>query len=213
MDFDATQWLADHENDPLKALKALQAKRDEEGKDAARARRQRDEAKQERDALKDQLADSEKRTAPEGATVLTGDDATAWQTFKERGGLKAFDDAEQVKNERDALQREASISKAALALGKPQDALAEILEGKTLSTRTVKGEDGKEAEQWGIGEGEAFKPLSEMRSIQLLGSAEPAPKPAPAPLPTGQRGGASQPGGIAREQNKRAASHLRPKTN
>ncbi len=188
MTFNATEYLAEHGGDALKALDALAAKRDEEGKDAARARRQRDEAKSERDALRDQLTDAEKRAAPEGATVLTGDDATAWQTFKERGGLKAFDEAEQVKQERDTLKRQADLTEAAQALGKPADALAEILEGKTLEKRTVKAQDGSESEQWGIPQGDTFKPLSELRSIQLLGTAQPD-KPAPAPLPTGQRGG------------------------
>jgi len=192
MTFNATEYLAEHGGDALKALDALAAKRDEEGKDAARARRQRDEAKSERDALRDQLTDAEKRAAPDGATVLTGDDAAAWQTFKERGGLKAFDEAEQVKQERDALKRQADLTEAAQALGKPADALAEILEGKTLEKRTVKAQDGSESEQWGIPQGDTFKPLSELKSIQLLGTAQPD-KPTPAPLPTGQRGGNAKP--------------------
>ena len=192
MDFDAKQWLESHDNDPEKALSALARKWNDEGKAAARARTQRDEAKSERDALRDQLADAEKRAAPDGATVLTGDDAAAWQTFKERGGLKAFDEAEQVKQERDALKRQADLTEAAQALGKPADALAEILEGKTLEKRTVKAQDGTESEQWGIPQGDTFKPLAELRSIQLLGTAQPD-KPAPAPLPTGQRGGNAKP--------------------
>ncbi len=192
MDFDANQWLQDHENDPVKALNAMKAKWDAEGKAAALARRQRDDAKGERDGLQDKLTEAEKRSAPEGATVLTGDDATAWQTFKGRGGLKVFDEAEQVKKERDELQREQAITKAALALGKPQDALAEILEGKTLTSRPVKAEDGKESQEWGIGEGDKFKPLSEMRSIQLLGTAE-KPAEQPKAAPTGVVGGKNAP--------------------
>lgn len=189
MEFDAAQWLTDHENDPEKALSALARKWNDEGKAAERARRQRDEVTKERDAARDSLTDAEKRAAPEGSTVLTGDDATAWQTFKERGGLTAFDEAEQVKKERDDLKRQAALTEAAAALGKPSDALAEIVGDKPLSVRTVKGEDGKDVEQWVIGEGENAKPLAEMKSIQLLGAAQPD-KPAPAPLPTGQRGGA-----------------------
>lgn len=84
------------------------------------------------------------------------------------------------------------LAQAATALGKPADALAEILEGKTLEKRTVKAADGTESEQWGIPTGDTFKPLSDLKSIQLLGTAQPD-RPQPAPLPTGQRGGAHQP--------------------
>jgi len=106
--------------------------------------------------------------------------------------------AEHVKPVKDAagraleLERKVSLTEAATALGKPADALAEILEGKTLEKRTVKATDGSESEQWGIPQGDTFKPLSELRSIQLLGTAQPD-KPAPAPLPTGQRGGNAKP--------------------
>lgn len=193
MTFNPQEYLAEHGGDALKALEALATKRDEEGKDAARARRQRDEAKQERDALKDQLTDLEKRAVPEGATVLTGADATAWQTFTERGGLTAFEEADEAKKERDALKRERDLTAAAQALGKPADALAEILDGKTLSSRT-EDRDGQQVSVWGIGEGDAFKPLSDLKAVQYLASAPTeAPKPAPAPLPLGGAGGKPQP--------------------
>lgn len=114
------------------------------------------------------------------------------------GDERAAAIAEHVKPVKDAagraleLERKVSITEAAQALGKPADALAEILEGKTLEKRTVKGADGGESEQWGILQGDTFRPLSELRSIQLLAPAQPD-KPAPAPLPTGQRGGNARP--------------------
>lgn len=208
MTFNAQNFLDQHDGDALKALEALATKRDEEGKDAARARRQRDEAKQERDALKDQLTDLEKRAVPEGATVLTGADATAWQTFTERGGLTAFDEADEAKKERDALKRDRDLDSAAKVLNKPKDALAEILEGKTLTAQKGKAEDGTEVDVWGIGEGDAFKPLSDLKAVQYLASEPTAPpKTAPAPLPLGGAGGKPQPktaDQIAAEKRSRA---------
>ena len=94
--------------------------------------------------------------------------------------------AEHVRPVRDAagraleLERKVSLTEAAAALGKPADALAEILEGKTLEKRTVKAQDGSESEQWGIPQGDTFKPLSELRSIQLLGSDAPTEPARPA---------------------------------
>lgn len=194
MTFNAQNFLDQHDGDALKALDALADKWNSEGKAAATARAKRDAVEKERDDLKLQLAEVEKRAVPEGATVLTGADATAWQTFTERGGLTAFDEADDAKKERDALKRDRDLDSAAKVLNKPKDALAEILEGKTLTAQKGKAEDGTEVDVWGIGEGDAFKPLSDLKAVQYLASAptEP-PKPPPAPLPLGGAGGKPQP--------------------
>ncbi|EYB69056.1 hypothetical protein DEIPH_ctg011orf0021 [Deinococcus phoenicis] len=86
----------------------------------------------------------------------------------------------------------ADLQDAAAFAGKPVEALADYLEGKTWGRRTVKAEDGSEREEWGIGEGEKFKPLTAVPGLQAIASVQPD-KPAPAPLPTGQRGGTPKP--------------------
>lgn len=82
----------------------------------------------------------------------------------------------------------ADLQDAAAFAGKPVDALADYLEGKTWGKRIVKGEDGQEREVWGIGDGDNFKPLTDVPALRAIAPAQPD-KPAPAPLPTGQRGG------------------------
>lgn len=193
MTFNAQAWLDSHDADPLKALESLAAKRDEEGKDAARARRQRDKVEGERDALTERLADAEKRAAPEGATVLTGDDATAWQTFNERGGLSAFEEAAQAKTERDILLQERVLDNAAKFAGVDRTDLAEFLGDRKPVSRQVK--DGEnEVEVYGLGEGDAWKPLTEFKAVQALASAPAQPAQPPAkPLPTGGAGQKAEP--------------------
>ena len=88
-----------------------------------------------------------------------------------------------------ALQERAAradLQDAAAALGKPVDALADYLEGKQWGVQAVKAQDGTEAQVWGIGTGEAFKPLADLPGVQAIGAVTPQPKPT---LPTTQKGG------------------------
>ena len=85
--------------------------------------------------------------------------------------------------------RRADLQDAAAYAGKPVDALADYLEGKVWGKRTVTAEDGSEREEWGIGEGEAFRPLTEVPALRAIAPA--AEKASPVPLPTGQRGGSA----------------------
>lgn len=101
-----------------------------------------------------------------------------------------------------ALQTDAyegRLTLMAQATGKDREALREVLDGKTVELRKVKGEDGTEQDVWGIPQGDAFKPLTELRSIQLLGTPTPE-KPTPAPLPTTQRGGTAAPRTLTDEE-------------
>ena len=81
--------------------------------------------------------------------------------------------------------RRADLQDAATALGKPVDALADYLEGKPWGAQTVKGQDGTEAQVWGIGSGDAFKPLADLPGVQAIGAVTPQPKPT---LPTTTKG-------------------------
>lgn len=172
----------------------------EDAQAALRKVRKADAAKRVKiDALEEQLEAGEAKLAALTAYEALGtpDDlkarlaaGDAASKALEESGVSLEELPARIKEAKEAatLRRERDLDKAAASLGKPSDALAEIVGDKPLSVRTVKGEDGKEVEQWLIGEGDAAKPLAEMKSIQLLGAAQPD-KPAPAPLPTGQRGG------------------------
>lgn len=84
---------------------------------------------------------------------------------------------------------EGQLTLMAQAVNKDREALREVLDGKPVELRKVT-QDGQETEVWGIAQGDEFKPLTELRSVQLLGSAEPpAPtRPAyPAQVVTGSK--------------------------
>lgn len=190
----------------LSALREARADAAKQRTKAKAAQESLDAMTAERDALQGKLTEAE-----EGADALTalleevqeraGLDLSGLEAAKSEKEIQAALDAafepltalKTQAQESATLRRERDLTQAAQALGKPADALAEILEGKALEKRTVKAQDGSESEQWGIPQGDTFKPLSELRSIQLLGTAAQPDKPAPAPLPTGQRGGNAKP--------------------
>lgn len=70
------------------------------------------------------------------------------------------------------------------------DDLNDYLGNRQPVRRKVKAEDGTESEVAGIGEGDAWRPLSEVKAIQALAGATTttAAKPEPKPLPVGGAG-------------------------
>ena len=184
MTFNPADFLAQHAS-PEAALNALNAQlqeaqegRDREGRAAQAARRERDAARSELDTAREELRTAQQNAAPEGAVVLTGEDATAWQSITERGGLTAWDADRAAAETGRAAQRALDLQAAATALGKPAEALADYLEGKQWGSRT-ETRDGQTVTVYGVGEGDAFKPLSDLPGVQAIqGSApEPAPRP------------------------------------
>jgi len=183
--FNPEQFLAQHNGDPLAALRALedqrheaQEGRDREGRAAQNARRERDTARSELDTAREELRTAQERTAPEGAVVLTGEDATAWHAFTERGGLTAWDADRTAADAGREAQRNLDLQAAAAWTGKPVEALRDYLEGKQWTSRTVQV-DGQPVTEYGIGEGESFRPLTELPGVQAIqGAATPPARPA-----------------------------------
>lgn len=77
---------------------------------------------------------------------------------------------------------------AASRLGLSLEDLSEVL-GERQPVRQTVQRDGKEVEVFGIGEGDAFKPLDEMRAVQALRSAEHKPEPQRQQFPAQATGG------------------------
>lgn len=175
----AQQYLAQHP-DPEAALIALEAQREEaqegrdrEGRAAVTARTQRDSARSELDTAREEVRAAQQRVAPEGAVVLTADDATAWQTAQQyQGGLsQALSDATEGRN----AARSLTVNRAAAALNVPEADLTDFL-GDRLPVVQSRQQDGQTIEVYGLGEGDAFRPLAEIGAIRALqGTQEAAP--------------------------------------
>jgi hypothetical protein len=101
--------------------------------------------------LKGQLVELEKKTPGEGTVILTGDDATEWNSFKELGkkveevktGLAKSEELQGELNKRD---RSALIANAAKEAGYNSSVLTELVEARGLTVEMkdieVKAEDG-----------------------------------------------------------------------
>jgi hypothetical protein len=209
--------LEQHGGDALKALEALdkdaQKRIDDEGQAAARARRQRDEARAERDKERDELLDLRARVPQDGAVILTGDDATTWQGIQEKGGAEWLTTRLTAAETADGLNRQLTAQRATQALGVPEDDLTEWLAGRELTTTTAQ-EDGQDVTVYGVQVDGAFKPLTEFKTFTaLLGEGSGQRSSGGGSFIDQRSGGRAKTDGIAREQNKRGASHLRPKEN
>ena len=184
MTFNAAEFLATHGGSAEAALAALhrqleeaQEGRDREGRAAQTARRERDAARSELDTAREAARAAESRAAPEGAVILTGEDATAWQQLQERGGLTAWDQDRTAAQQARETARALAVTRAATHLGIPEDALLEFLGDRApvVQRRTV---DGQEVDVYGLGDGESFRPLAESSVIRALkGSSAPVPTP------------------------------------
>lgn len=179
MKFDAAAFLAQHKDDPIAALNALEAMREEaqtgrdkEGQAAATARKQRDDAKSELAAAQDQLAEAKKTAVPEGAVVLTGEDATVWQSITEKGGRDYLTARLTRAEEADGLESKNLKIQASLALGRSQEHLDEWLGGRGPLTVQTEKKDGKEVPVYGITVKEdgkdVFKPLDSFATFNAL---------------------------------------------
>lgn len=117
-------------------------------------RQKRRDLKIELDALKkDHESLTQQRTVQEGETVLSGDDAKAWELFKEQGGLEAFQSATQ---ELSSLKRDKQLSDVAAVMGWSPKVLTRIGGDLEYEIKT----DGKEPTVL-VKDGDSFKPLSE----------------------------------------------------
>lgn len=190
MSFDAAAHLAQH-GTPEAALNALhrqyeeaQEARDREGRAAQAARRERDAARSELDTAREALRVAEGRAAPEGAVILSAEDAAAWRQVQERGGLSAWDEDRAAAEQGRATERALTVNRAAASLGIPESDLSDYLGDRVPVART-REVDGQTVTDYGLGEGDAFRPLSEVRALQALRGKDPQP-PAPIPAPTQQ---------------------------
>ncbi|GHG37473.1 hypothetical protein GCM10017784_34800 [Deinococcus indicus] len=211
--------LEQHGGDALKALEALdkdaQKRIDDEGQAAARARRQRDEARTERDKERDELLDLRARVPQDGAVILTGDDATTWQGIQEKGGAQWLTARLTAAETADSLNRQLVTQRATQTLGVPEDVMTEWLAGRELATTTAQ-EDGQDVTVYGVQVDGQFKPLTEFKTFTaLLGEEGDQNRDGSGRSFIDQRSGGKRPStdGIAKAQNARGASHLRPKEN
>lgn len=177
MTFNAQQFLDQHGGDALAALAALEAQRseaqegrDREGRAAQAARRERDSARSELDTAREELRTAQQNAAPEGAVVLTGEDAQFWQAQQGREHLQQrisrADDA-------DRLERTVTLQRAASASGLTEAELSEWLGERQLTSGKAKDKDGKDVDAYGLtvkGEDgkDVFKPLTEFPTFQKL---------------------------------------------
>ena len=89
----------------------------------------------------------------------------------------------------DELEATVARTKAAQAVGVPEDALGEWLGDRKPVLGKVKDAEGKELEVYGLGSGESFKPLSSFSTLAALkGTGTPAPVTPPAAAFTGVGG-------------------------
>lgn len=164
--FDAQQFLDEHSGDPLAALKALAADRDSnltgrnaEGQSAARARRERDEARARAQQLEEDNKALTARVPAEGAVSLTADEATTWQQVQERGGLTAWDADRTSAQEGQQARQQALALRLAAAQGWDATKTQKLLGGRTLTEQPVE-RDGQQVSVIGFQQGEAFTDAS-----------------------------------------------------
>lgn len=130
------------------------------------AKRLRDEARNRRIKLRQlehQLATQQERVAPEGAVILTGDDATTYTAYQALGKpdeLKTrLGERDQFQGELTTLRRDALLRDVAQAAGFKPTVLKTLGGDREYEFREVEV-DGKPVKQPFIKDGEEFKPLS-----------------------------------------------------
>lgn len=171
--------------DPTKAFKEALAAMDSET--ASLARRIFDD----NEKLKGELAELRKKVPGEGAVVLAGDLAKAWEGYQ---ALGKPEEIQALKTERDELSaykagviREREVAKAAQALGYDAEVLAGLPGFAELKVvfKPVKGKDGKEIETphlaWTDAEGKEQEQTLEAAVAARWAKFAPALKATPAP--------------------------------
>ena len=146
----------------------------------------------ERDALQGQVTTYEAHGTPEqiGAQLATltaalGGLEKAGIDVKDPAALGSFLESLPARLERagkaDELEVAVARTKAAQAVGVPEDSLNEWLGDRKPTLGKVKDAAGVEMEVYGIGSGESFKPLSGFSTLAALkGQTIPAPAVLPA---------------------------------
>lgn len=198
MPFNAQQYLDQHGGDPVAALAALATERDAatsgrdtEGQSAARARRERDEARARAAQLDEQLTAANARIPADGSVILTPEQAQQYQQFTERGGLSAWDADREHAQQGQTFRQEALITRVAAAHRWNPERLTELLAGRPLEEREVTPEGGQPQRVIGLANGEQFRPASDAFAAfapALALDPTPAPPTWPrqdAPAPTG----------------------------
>lgn len=178
MTFDAAAFLAQHSS-PEAALNALNAQyqeaqdgRDREGRAAQAARRERDTARSELDTAREELRTAQQQAAPEGAVVLTGDDAQFWTQQQAQGGREHLQARLTRAETADTLERTLAQQRAAAAYSVSEDDLGEWLAGRPLTSEVRKDAENKDTTVYGVTVQEngkdTFKPLSEFKTFTAL---------------------------------------------
>lgn len=199
MTFDPQKLLDTHNGDPLAALRALEAQREEaqegrdrEGRAAQAARRERDAARSELDTAREDLKTAQAKALPEGGVVLTGEDAAAWNAVQEKGGREYLTGRLTRAEEADTLERTLNVQRASSASGVQEPLLMEWLNGRPLTAERRKDAEGKDVDVYGVtvreGDAEVFKPLSDFATFTAL-TAEHKPEPQRQQFPAQATGG------------------------
>jgi len=168
------------------------------------------------DTLKGQLP-------PEGSVVLKGAEKDRWEAFNALGkpeDLKAaLTDRDTLTAEKAQRERQDSIKAAAEVAGYKARVLERLApEGAAFDVREAKDNEGKPTRTAFIRVGEKETPLTDWAATDpdflpaLVVTADKKEEPRPSFPRQTTDGDKHKPGGIAQEQNRRAASHLRPKT-
>lgn len=224
MTFDPQKLLDAHNGDALAALNALESQRheaqegrDREGRAAQAARRERDAARSELDTANEALRAAQQNAAPEGAVILTGDDAQFWMQQQAQGGREHLQARLTRADDADTLERTVTAGRAAALHSVSEGDLSEWLAGRALSSESRKDAEGNDATVYGVTVQEdgkdVFRPLTEFKTFTAL-TAQAGTQQQERPRIPAQTTNGKEPekGGIAQRQNQQAAPHLRPKT-
>jgi hypothetical protein len=167
--------------------------------------------REQRRTLREEVTGLKGRQTPEGAVVLTGDDAKAWQAFSSLGKP---DEVQAKLTERDTLAAEVAAAKKAETLRQVAEAsglnfapLKRVGADHEYELRDATDADGKAVKVAYIKVGDAFKPLAEHVDTEWADIK-------PALTATGGSGngnGGTQGGGIAFPAQR--GGHGQPQTN
>lgn len=138
----------------------------EKYKDAARLAEELADARNETFKLREDKRVLKANQVPEGATVLSSEDAKKWAAFSELGApedvKKQIQLAESAIAERDGLKGEKVTNQAAALLGYKPDVLADLAKSKGFRVEIEgEGEAAKVVARYKDGEADAVKPMSE----------------------------------------------------
>lgn len=142
--------------------------------------------REQRRELKRKLADVEGKTMPEGATVLTSDDAAAWAAYKALGQVAdlqtALTERETLKTEATALRTAETIRTAAEAHGYKAAVLTRLADGLEL---TIKADGKGEKHAYVVADGKetALDAYAEAEWADFLPSLKQTDKQADRPAP------------------------------